>query len=64
MFRLNYVQKMQFQARDDDDEDFLFGGLLLLFFFPQEAPKKNVIELQFLRLRASTAFDKDILIIK
>ena len=57
---------MQFQARDDDDEDFLFGcGLLLLFLFPHEVvPKKIVIELQFLRLRASTAFDKDILIIK
>ena len=54
---------MQFQARDE--EDFLFGcGLLLLFLFPHKVPKKIVIELQFRRLRASMAFDKDILIIK
>ena len=55
---------MQFQARDDDDEDFLFGCGLLLLFFSSRSTKKIVIELQFLRLRASTAFDKDILIIK
>ena len=52
---------MQFQARDDD---FLFGALLISSFASRS--KKNVIELQFLRLEAAMAavFDKDILIIK